>query len=297
MLILDKVEKGKELKRDMLINGDCFDVFKGMSYEKGFLDAIIVDLPYARTKNEWDTLLPLNDYIVLEGKNLSREAYFLECYTKGISLEEAKGYWVYKKEHGLWYYYNKMIKDNGVIIFFGDGMFMSDVMSSNKKQWRYNIVWDKVLKTGFLNANRQPLRQHEEMIVFYKKPPLYNPQKKPGRKNNSKGKKFKSEVESNKNYGDYKSVDNRDKLGEMKHPTSIWTFSKPTSAKSTHATEKPIELLKELLLTYTKEGDLVMDNTMGSGSLVKAAIETKRHFIGIEKDKEIFVKTIESLGQ
>lgn len=210
------------------------------------VDMILCDLPYGRTNNRWDTIIPFDD---------------------------------------LWKNYNRVIKDNGVIALFADGLFMAELMLSNKKYWRYNLVWDKVMSSGFLNANRQPLRQHEEVVIFYKKQPTYNPQKKRGRKNHSKGKE--KEV-ANNNYNKFCFVDNHEALGDMKHPTSIVTFSKPHPSTMLHPTQKPTELLEWLIKTYTNEGDLVLDNCMGSGSTGVACLRTGRNFIGIEKDERYF---------
>lgn len=151
--------------------------------------------------------------------------------------------------------------------------------------WRYNLVWDKVLTSGFLNANKQPLRQHEEIVVFYKKQPTYNPQKTKGTPNHSKGKPKES---SNNNYNSFGWVDNVDKLGNMKHPKSIVTFSKPHPSTMIHPTQKPLDLLEWLIKTYTNENDTILDNCMGSGTTGVACKNLNRNFIGIEKDEKYF---------
>ena len=156
---------------------------------------------------------------------------------------------------------------------------------SNKKMWRYNLVWDKVLASGFLNANRMPLRTHEEICVFYKKPPIYNPQKVKGNPNHSKGAPKEC---SNNNYGDFKFVDNSKKLGDMKHPGSIVRFSKPHPSVSIHPTQKSVEICEWLIRTYTDEGMTVLDNCMGSGTTGVACVNTGRKFIGMELDEQYF---------
>lgn len=210
------------------------------------IDMILCDLPYETTQNKWDTIIP---------------------YDK------------------LWEQYNRVIKDNGCIALFCDGMFMAELMMSNKKMWKYNLVWDKVLTSGFLNANRMPLRGHEEIAIFYKKQPTYNPQKTKGRPNHSKG--TPKECQNN-NYGEYDFVDNTKELGDMKHPKSIITVQKPHPSKMIHPTQKPVELLEWLINTYTNENDLVLDNCMGSGSTGVACLNTNRNFIGMEKDETYF---------
>ena len=227
-----------------LCNGDCLELLKNIPSKT--VDMILCDLPYQRTQNQWDIMIPIKE---------------------------------------LWEEYKRVIKENGVISLFADGMFMAELMISNKKMWKYNLVWDKVLPSGFLNANRQPLRSHEEICIFYNKQPTYNPQKVKGNPNHSKG---KPKVNENNNYGHFEFVDNREELGDMKHPKSILTFQKTHPSISVHPTQKPIELLEWLIKTYTNECDTVLDNCMGSGSTGVACVNTNRNFIGIELDKGYF---------
>ena len=210
----------------------------------GSVDMILSDPPYGLTRNRWDKAPPLDL---------------------------------------LWQEYKRIIKDNGAIILFADGIFLADLMQSNRKMWRYNLVWDKVLKTGFLNANRQPLRQHEYICVFYKKQPTYNPQKVKGKKNHSK-----KTIGTDKCYGKYIAVDNSETLGDLKHPTSIVTYAKPHPSITVHPTQKPESLLEYLVRTYTNKGDTVLDNYMGSGSSGVVCVETGRKFIGIEIEGQYF---------
>mgnify|MGYP002512062900 CR=1 FL=1 len=210
------------------------------------IDMILCDLPYQRTKNSWDTAIPFEP---------------------------------------LWREYKRIIKPNGCIALFADGMFMADLMESNRAMWKYNLVWDKVLPSGFLNANRQPLRRHEELCFFYKKQPVYNPQKTAGKKSHSKGKEKNC---ANNNYGEFSFVDNSEKHGEMKFPTSILRFSKPHPSKSVHPTEKPVYLLEYIVRSYTNENDVVLDNCMGGGGVGVACVNAGRKFIGIELDKNYF---------
>ena len=213
------------------------------------IDMILCDLPYGTTKNKWDEIIP------------------------------------YKP---LWEEYNRIIKDRGAIVLFGQDKFTAKTMLSNIKNHRYNLIWKKVLPSGFLNANRMPLREHEDIMVFYKKLPTYNPQKVKGKPCHSKGKAVgnMSDVQlQNNNYGNYKCVQTN---GDMKFPTSILEFSKPHPSVSVHPTQKPVDLLEWLIKTYTNEGELVLDNCMGSGSTGIAALNTNRKFIGIELDEKYF---------
>ncbi|MGI9554851.1 MAG: DNA-methyltransferase [Vampirovibrionia bacterium] len=216
------------------------------SIEDKSIDMILCDLPYGCTQNRWDEKLSFED---------------------------------------LWGHYERIIKDNTPIILFSQGFFTAEMMISNKKMWRYNLVWNKINPSGHLNANRMPLRSHEDICIFYKKLPYYNPQKTFGKKNHSKGKGI---LNTNNNYGNFAFVDNTDVLGNLKHPKSILSFKKPAPSNRIHPTEKPVPLLEYLINTYSQEGSLILDNCMGSGSTGVACLNTKRRFIGIEKHKKYF---------
>lgn len=232
-----------------LYNGDCLEIMDRL-IEKGIkVDMILCDLPYGVTnkkKNKWDSVIPFGD---------------------------------------IWKRYDKIIKDNGAIVLFAQDKFTAKLMLSNEKHHRYNLVWKKVLPSGFLNANRMPLREHEDICVFYKKLPIYNPQKVKGKPCHSKRKSVGDEVLGNNNYGDYAVVETK---GDMKFPTSVIEFSKPHPSICVHPTQKPVDLLEWLIKTYTNENMIVLDNTMGSGSTGVACINTNRKFIGIELDNTYF---------
>lgn len=223
----------------------CGDCLEEMSnILDGSVDMICCDLPYGITKNKWDSIIDL------------------------------------KK---LWKQYERIIKDNGAIVLTGQNKFSARLILSNEKLHRYNLVWDKQLVSGFLNANKMPLRVHEDIIIFYKKLPVYNPQKVKGQVNHSKG---RMKTNKNNNYGEYVVVDNH--FGEMKHPKSLISFQKVHPSKCLHATEKPVKLMEWLIKTYTNTGDLVLDNCMGSGTTIIACLNLNRDFIGIELDERYF---------
>lgn len=211
------------------------------------VDMVLCDLPYGVTQNKWDNVIPFDK---------------------------------------MWTLLNRICKETCAMVFFADGMFCAELMLSNKKMWRYNLIWDKIIPSGFLNANKMPLRSHEEICVFYKKLPTYNPQKILGNKSHSKGNKKDSYT--NNNYGKFKFVDNSETLGNMKYPKSILSFSKPHPSISVHPTQKPVELLEYLIKTYSNEGDTILDFTMGSGSTGVACKNINREFIGIEKEEKYF---------
>ena len=179
----------------------------------------------------------------------------------------------------LWQQYKRIIKDDGVIALTSQFPFTIDLINSNRSMFKYDLIWDKVLVSGFLNANRMPLRIHEHILIFYKKLGTYNPQKTIGEKNHPKGKEKKT---ANNNYGEHGFVDNWEILGDLKHPTSILRISKPHPNVALHRTEKPVELAEYLIKTYTNKGDLVLDNCIGSGWTAIACVKTNRKFIGIE---------------
>ena len=213
------------------------------------IDMILCDLPYEKTKNIKDVR---------------------------ISFEP------------LWQEYKRIIKDNGAILLFGQGTFYVDLVNSNRKMFRYDLVWNKVLTSGFLNSKKMPLRQHEQIAVFYKKLPTYNPQFSRGNPLHSKGVSYKSKPIKNQNYGKFNVTDDHRRGTTEKYPTSVLQFAKPHPSEAKHRTEKPVALLEYLIKTYTNEGETVLDNCMGSGSTGVACVNTNRCFIGIELDEHYF---------
>lgn len=250
--------------------GDCLELMNDIPSRS--VDMVLCDLPYNITKNDWDK--------------------------EEIDLDK------------LWSHYKRVIKDNGAIVLFGQDKFTAKLMLSEPKLHRYNLIWDKVLATGFLNANRMPLRSHEDICVyntdldirysedesshedicvFYKKLPQYNPQMEEGEKAcHSSGSSVGKKIGKNNNYGDFVVYDNSKKRGKMKYPKSILRFQKPHPSVCVHPTQKPVPLLRYLIESFTNENAVVLDNTMGGGSTGVSALECKRYFIGIEKEEKYF---------
>ena len=287
-----------------LYNDDCFNVFPKIKDKT--IDLFVLDLPYGQTACKWDSCIDL---------------------TK------------------MWVEIKRIMKPNTVILFYCTTKFGYKVIQSNEKWFRYDLIWKKSRKVGFLSANKMPLRQHENIYVFKEKGGTYNPQK-------TKGKPYKNGADKNPNNvygitkekgtitktdrhptsiiehenvyvfkekgGTYnpqktkgepyihkgrnnadlysKDIDNIPTINKGdRHPTSIYPETIETTIlehknpfKSLHRTQKPVSLCEWLIKTYSNEGDVVMDFTMGSGTTGEACKNTKRKFIGVEMDKDIF---------
>ena len=206
------------------------------------VDMILCDLPYGTTANKWDSRL---------------------------NLEK------------LWSEYNRIVKENGAVVMFAQQPFTTTLISSNVKIYRYNWSWIKEQGTGFFNAKKAPLKNVEDICVFYKKLPTYNPQMRTG---------FKPYKIKKGHHGtSYCKQDKREIITESngeRYPLTTLEFKRDTN--KVHPTQKPVALLEYLIKTYTNENEVVLDNTMGSGSTGVAAVNTNRNFIGIELDDKYF---------
>lgn len=235
-----------------LMQGDCIELMRDIPDKS--IDMILCDLPYGRTKCKWDKVIPLKP---------------------------------------LWEEYTRIIKNNnGAILLFSQQPFTTDLINSNKKLFRYEWIWKKTVGLNFLNANRMPLRIHENICVFYKKLPTYNPQKKI-RINQNYGKKRLKKANRAVQYGNVKAQDYID-TGE-RYPVDVIEFSNWNGViygnnqnAVKHPTQKPVALCEYLIKTYTNEGDTVLDNCMGSGTTGIACLHTNRKFIGMELDEHYF---------
>jgi len=180
----------------------------------------------------------------------------------------------------LWKIYERIVKDNGTIVLTSQGIFTAKLILSNPRLFKYKIVWEKSKPTNFLNAKKQPLRVHEDICVFYKRQPTYYPQMRNGTPYN-KGVR-KNQLTGS--YGVFGQVEVKSN-GE-RYPVDVIYFKTAESEGPIyHATQKPVELARYLIKTYTKKGDIVLDNTCGSGSFLVAAVLEDRKFIGIEINK------------
>ena len=215
------------------------------------VDMILCDLPYGTTACKWDTIIPFEP---------------------------------------LWAQYERIIKDNGAIVLTASQPFTSMLVMSNPKWFKYEWIWDKKLATGYLNAKLMPLKRHENILVFYKRPPVYNPQFTEGEPYD-KG----FALSESENWGKQVAVSRKNESGR-RYPTSLIVKSNANQRIKVHPTQKPVELFEYLIKTYTLPGEVVLDNCIGSGTTAIACINTGRNFIGIEiepKYVEIARKRVE----
>jgi len=183
----------------------------------------------------------------------------------------------------LWDEYNRIIKANGAIILFGSQPFTSALIMSNLKMFKYELIWHKSHPTGFASSKKRTMKYHENILVFYNKQPTYNPQMTKGKPNHWTVNKAGTVSNSQPKLGEIEN-----KNGDNKFPNSVMYFNCPNRNGILHPTQKPLELLEYLVKTYTNEGDMVLDNCMGSGTTGLACKKTYRNFLGIEKDKNYF---------
>ena len=203
------------------------------------VDCIICDLPYGTTQNKWDSIIPFEP---------------------------------------LWEQYHRIAKENAAIVLFGAEPFSSTLRLSNLNDYKYDWIWDKSQVTGFLNAKKQPLRQHETISVFYAKQCVYNPQMVKGKP------QLKGTGGKTSNYGKFNLNPH---ISDDYYPKSVLKFPQQR-IKGGHPTQMPVALIEYLIKTYTNECETILDNCMGSGTTAVAAIRTKRNFIGFELQKEYF---------
>jgi len=230
-------------KKFNLIYGDCLTEMEGMITKGIKVDLILADLPYGITATKWDEALPLDK---------------------------------------LWQLYKQLIKENGAVILFGKQPFTTDLINSNRDWFKFEMIWFKDRASSFLNANKMPLPNHENILMFYAKQPTYNPQTYNGEKSHSMGKTANTKSKT-KVYGNFVRKEN---TSNVKQPKTVLYYQQPFP--QIHNTQKPVELCDYLIRTYTNENELVLDNTMGSGTTGIACMKNGRRFIGIEKEQEYF---------
>jgi len=228
-----------------LIQGECLKIMDNLVSEGTKVDAVITDPPYGTTACKWDSIIPFDE---------------------------------------MWARLNKLIKPNGAIVLFGSEPFSSALRMSNIKNYKYDWVWDKTKASGHLNAKIQPLRNIEDILVFYSKQCNYNPQGTI--EVNKRQVKKDTNCTMGNGYGNYGKQNKTtiQKIGN--YPKQVIKFKKPD--KNVHPTQKPVALMEYLIKTYTNENETVLDFTMGSGTTGVACANLNRNFIGIELDPEYF---------
>jgi site-specific DNA-methyltransferase (adenine-specific) len=228
-------------------HGDCLDVMPTLAWN---VDAILADLPYATTQNDWDR--PIDPKM-------------------------------------LWSCYRQLTGARSPVVLFGSGLFTARMMLSNEADYRYGLVWDKEAVTGHLNSKRQPLRSHEDLMVFYRQAPTYNPQLvHTGRASHPRGSR------SDRTVNHWHGFDNTPVVDQdgWQYPRSILAFKRP---KGRHPTQKPVALMEWLISTFTNPGDLILDNVAGSGTTLVAARNLGRRAIGIEARPDYVDMIVERL--
>ena len=238
-----------------MLFGDCLEVMKEIPDKS--VDMVFCDLPYGITQNKWDAVIPFEP---------------------------------------LWKQYNRIIKDDGILIFTAKQPFTSALIMSNPAQFKHADVWVKADHTtphktqgsGQLNINHMPLQVHEDIVIFKsKKLATYNEQLTEGEPYNVKRKAFEKA-----NYGKQRA--NSKKNDGYRHAKSVKYVAHPR-VEGGHKTQKPVELVELYIKTYTNEGDVVLDNCIGSGTTAIACINLNREYIGIENDKDIFAMAKERI--
>lgn len=240
-----------------VVQGDCLAVMQSIPDKS--INMILCDLPYGTTQNKWDSVIDLQK---------------------------------------LWAEYERIIKDDGAIVLTSQGVFTAKLILSNEKIFKYKITWIKSKSTNFLNAKKQPLRKHEDICIFYKKQPTYNPQMTEG---DAYDKGIRKDQYTG-SYGDFKPK--HVKSNGERYPNDIvfyeeqniddFVYIKTAESEGTvfHPTQKPIELGRYLIKTFTNVGDIILDNACGSGSFLLSAILENRNFIGIEKNEDVLLHKV-----
>jgi len=221
----------------------------------GSVDCIICDLPYGTTACAWDTIIPFEP---------------------------------------LWEQYKRIRKPNAPILLFGSEPFSTMIRMSNLKEFRYDWIWDKQNVTGFMNAKKMPLKCHEVVSVFYESAPIYNPQMVKGKPNHVKNVSH-DQTGSVEHYNGMARKNYFKEDPTLHYPRSIISINRESRNDHLHPTQKPVDLIRYLIRTYTNEGETILDNCMGSGTTAIACHREKRHFIGFELNKKYYDKALKRI--
>jgi len=244
-----------------LFNADCMDILPLIPDKS--VQLILADLPYGTTSCEWDIVLPLNK---------------------------------------LFEQYKRILTENGNIVLFGSQPFSTDLIVAGRDIFRYELIWDKISGKNIFEAKRKPLKAHENILVFYKNSDsIYNPQMELAQAKNKRDRiKNYKKATANSIYGEQKEyISLKDE--DLRYPNSIYIHSfqgaELHQTKRIHPTQKPLQLIKWLVSSYSNENDMVLDNTMGSGTCPLASAILNRRFIGIEKEEKYYNIAINRLKE
>ena len=237
------------LQINKIHKGDCMELMQHIPDKS--VDMILCDLPYGTTACEWDKVLPLDE---------------------------------------LWKQYKRILKEDGVVVLTASQPFTTDLINSNRDWFKYSMVWIKNFPSNYLNAKREPLRRFEDVIVFHKGSKKYFPILKKKKKENIRWNNINKKGFNGSTYGKVKEehlrYEFRDIPVDMQYPDNILEFDQTHRIKNLHPTQKPVSLFRYLIKTYTNEGELVLDNCIGSGTTAVACKQANRKFIGIELSQE-----------
>ncbi len=230
--------------------------------QSGSIDMILCDLPYGTTACKWDTIIPFSE---------------------------------------LWTQYERIIKPNGAIVLTASQPFTSALVMSNPKMFKYEWIWEKAVGSNFAALKYQPMKEHENILVFGKGTTIYNPIKEERKGSGKQRQKAgyansKATAKTGQFIGGIMDATKRtNDYDELRYPSSIQYFNNRDKDRGMHPTQKPTELFEYLIKTYTNEGDLILDNCAGSGTTAIACINTNRNYICMEKDYEYYNKSIERI--
>ena len=274
----------------MIIHGDCLEEMDRLIEQGVVVDAIITDPPYGTTACDWDSLIPFNNHMMLpvskrskKLKPIYKDEYILQELKAGREYKEICEYFDTNSKEGMWQKLNKLIKPNGAVVLFGSEPFSSALRMSNIKNYKYDWVWNKRKPGNIFLAKQQPMKTHENILIFNGTKETYNPQMVK-----------RDKVKKSKNYGTGeamggdKTKENKIYTYTHKNPISILDVSNASQKGKVHPTQKPVALMEYLIKTYTNENETVLDFTMGSGTTGVATKNLNRKFIGIEMDDKYF---------
>ncbi len=243
------------MKVNVTYKGDCLQLMP-RHIESKSIDMVLCDLPYGTTNCKWDSI---------------------------INLEV------------LWSEYLRVIKDNGVVILTAQTPFDKVLACSNLDMLRYEWIWEKTQATGHFNAKRMPMKAHENILVFYKKLPTFNPQKTNG---HTPVNSFTKYIETQNKTEVYRKATKEVSGGGNtdRYPRSVLLYPSDKQKLNLHPTQKPLSLMEYLILTYSNKGDVILDNAAGSGTTGKAAMNLQRNYIMMEKDEKNYEICVERVS-